>query len=527
MPRRSPAPLPPRPKPTPHSGTFTSRPGPSPRATDLPAQPNFLLLMTDQERAVQHWPAGWAEAHLPALGRLRAHGLSFRQAFTNTCQCSPARATLFTGTYPAVHGVTRTSGTLTAGFQNLARLLGGAGYDVVYKGKFHLNTRYLSTAASQAPGFDQALAQEYGFSGWNAPDAGTSLAAVETMGGGTADNDRRYVLGTSPGDVAGALQYLKTRRPVGAGGKRSNPPFCLVVSLVNPHDVSVFPRLLADAGYALPAFADLPIDLPPNFDDDLSTKPDIQAFFRDRSRFLGDLTTPEQRLQYVRFYAYLHTLTDALIGQILDTLEATGLAGETLVVRLSDHGEMGLSHGGLRQKVYTAYEETIRVPLIFSHPGLFPRPVETDSLASLIDLLPTLAKLAGTPQDGYRFQGVDLSPILKDRTKSVQDHVFYTFDDQLGPELTDTIAGHIRAIRERDWKYCFYFTPTYTTQQFELYDLQNDPLEMHNLADDPRYAAERQRLDALLHQTMQATGATTKRTRAVGALADPITGPPR
>jgi hypothetical protein len=101
------------------------------------------------------------------------------------------------------------------------------------------------------------------------------------------------------------------RRPASRGGKRSQPPFCLVVSLVNPHDVSVFPRFLANAGYALSAFADFPIDLPPNFADDLSGKPDIQAFFRDHSRFLGALTTDEQRLQYVRFYAYLHTLTDA------------------------------------------------------------------------------------------------------------------------------------------------------------------------------------------------------------------------
>jgi arylsulfatase A-like enzyme len=481
--------------------------------------------MTDQERAVQHWPDGWAERNLPGLTRLRQHGLTFTRAFTNTCQCSPARATLFTGTYPAVHGVTRTSGTLTPGFQNLARILGTAGYEVVYKGKWHLNTRYLSTTPEQAPGFDQALAQDYGFQGWNAPDAGTSLAAVATMGGGKAGNDRRYVQEMSPGGAEGVLQYLESRRKP-RGGPRSGPPFCLVASLVNPHDVSVFPKLLDFAGYSLGDFASLPIDLPPNYGDDLATKPGVQAWFRDHAVFLGHLESDEQRLQYVRFYAYLHTLTDALIQQILDTLDAAGLTDDTLVVRLSDHGEMGLSHAGLRQKVYTVYEEALRVPLIVSHPGLFPRPVETDALASLIDLLPTLTTVAGLPNDGrWNFQGVDLSPVLKDPGRSVQDSIFYTFDDQLG--AVAPYPSHIRALRESDWKYALYFDPDSKAQQFELYHLTDDPLELHNLADDPAFAGERQRLDALLRQKMAATGATTDRTEPQGSLADPVMGPRR
>ena len=69
-------------------------------------------------------------------------------------------------------------------------------------------------------------------------------------------------------------------------------------------------------------------------------------------------------------------------------------------MRCSDHGEMGLSHGGLRQKMFNAYEETIRVPLVFSNPLLFPRARETDALASLVDVLPTMLALAGAPASG-------------------------------------------------------------------------------------------------------------------------------
>ncbi len=76
-------------------------------------------------------------------------------------------------------------------------------------------------------------------------------------------------------------------------------------------------------------------------------------------------------------------------------LDSRGLTRDTLIVRVADHGELGFSHGGLRQKDYTAYEEMIHIPMIFSNPRLFPCPVETDCLAGLIDVLPTLLTVAG------------------------------------------------------------------------------------------------------------------------------------
>ena len=81
-------------------------------------------------------------------------------------------------------------------------------------------------------------------------------------------------------------------------------------------------------------------------------------------------------------------------------------------MRCSDHGEMGLSHGGLRQKAFNAYEETINVPIVVSNPVLFGEPAETGALASLVDLLPTIATLAGADVDGAGLRGSDLSPVL-------------------------------------------------------------------------------------------------------------------
>ena len=119
---------------------------------DLPRKPNLLLIMTDQEREVMHWPAGWAEANLPARSRLLAHGLQFTRAQCNTAACSASRATFFTGLYPAQHGVKniiacdnpkdpvqRRLPILPSRLPNLATVMAAAGYHVVLKGKFHLS----------------------------------------------------------------------------------------------------------------------------------------------------------------------------------------------------------------------------------------------------------------------------------------------------------------------------------------------------------------------------------------------------
>ena len=118
----------------------------------FPKKPNIVLIITDQEREVMHWPDGWAEANLPARSRLLAHGLRFANAYCNSATCSPSRATLLTGLYPAQHGVKTLLQSdkpqnraqsrlpvLPSHLPNLARIMEEAGYHVVYKGKFHLS----------------------------------------------------------------------------------------------------------------------------------------------------------------------------------------------------------------------------------------------------------------------------------------------------------------------------------------------------------------------------------------------------
>jgi hypothetical protein len=188
-------------------------------AINLPRAPNIIVLMTDQERHHMHWPKGWAEANLPGLQRLKRRGLYFNRAYTAVTQCSPARALIQTGRFAPVNRVTQTllwPGLVHQDRQpNIASLLREkAGYEVVWKGKWHLS--WAEDAAPGNGGVDftaadiDAMEKNWGWSRWNPPDAGNSLLewmpsefgtydGLATLGGGDPNNDGRYIRGVTPG----------------------------------------------------------------------------------------------------------------------------------------------------------------------------------------------------------------------------------------------------------------------------------------------------------------------------------------
>jgi arylsulfatase A-like enzyme len=505
---------------------------------ELPRKPNLLIIITDQEREVMHWPEGWAEANLPARRRLMANGLHFTRAQCNTAACSSSRATFFTGLYPAQHGVKnlvacndyrepvqRRISILPSSVPNLAKVLATAGYHVELKGKLHLTRPVHYDAASKRYEWTSAdtthLAERYGFHGWNPPDM-SDPTSLSDLGGGAVNNDGRYVdgSGTLAGKPGDADQMFRESAVQFLNSYDGDKPFCLIVALVNPHDVQEYPGrgvrglsfhpTFAQGGYRYEDFRDLPIDLPPNVVDDLSTKPSVHAAFR---QFLaiatGHVLTRERQLAYARFYAYLNQQVDAQVLKLLNALDANGLTNDTLVIRTSDHGELAMSHGRMRQKFYNVYRETLNVPLIVSNPLLYPGPQSTDAMASLIDVVPTLAAVAGAPEpQQYGFKGRDLTPILSNPKASVQDVLHFTYEDDVFPV---TGADCIRAVVERDWKYAVYYDPfTGSPTEYEMYDLARDPLELTNLAhaahSTPASEAERLRLHHRLVQVMHENG---------------------
>jgi choline-sulfatase len=497
--------------------------------TSLLDKPNFLIILTDQTRVPgMHWPDGLAESILPSYARLAAHGLTFHQAHCSAAACSPSRACLFTGAYENLNGI-QTVASLVTGEQlrpaselpNLATMLKSVGYEVVYKGKWDMSQPWevpqMSFDEAEIAKLPQVMEETYGFVGWNPPDSGLSLGlpidetpsdwSLSTLGNAVPDNDARYVHGADPEKVCppdqtpgtgcqtpgfgeSVLEYLER---VGSTPDDERKPFCLVVSLTNPHDIGYYPNGYDTTGGGYPSeVANLGVGLPDNFDDPLTTKPRIQTVFREIVE--TEQLTDQQRIDYVNFYPALQQNVDRLIMDVLDGLDENGLTKSTIIFRTADHGEYGLSHG-LIEKQYTAYREAINVPLIISNPVLFPEPRETDALWTHVDLTATIGELAGADRIGV---GVSQVPVINDPRTSVRESSVFAMDDTLGSgsavaELLTSPASHIRALIRARYTYAVYFTATYAgtpgdssfsagaPYQLELYDKQQDLGELNNL----------------------------------------------
>jgi choline-sulfatase len=537
--------------------------------SNLPKKPNIVFIITDQQTAVEYFDPRWAKDNLPAMNRLRRNGLSFERAHCNSCTCSSSRATLFTGMFPAHHKVTQVleydnpngnkqvgQQILPGNFQTMAKMMKAAGYNVAYKGKFHMNKpvgffdhlknadpddaenpkeqlEYELTKVKGQLYWSQAdvqhIAENYGFDEWTYPDAGDD-ASVFNFGGGDINNDRRFIdgLGQSarygyniPEEErvkASALHYLNHYRE-----QHGEKPFFLVVSLVNPHDVLSYPGTAKAfmtvrvgnqekkvprykyAGYRDRDFENIKVNLPSTVREKLDTKPTVQTKWRELCQAAGQIKSRPRARKYLQFYAYLTSLVDQEIMKVLQALDHNHFTEKTLIVRISDHGDMAMAHGMQRQKMYNVYRETLNVPMIFSNPRAFPKAQTTSALAGLIDLMPTMADIAGVNTRDWTFQGKSLKRILENPGAEVQDYVHYTYDDDYVKTKRPQTMGpsHIRCIVEKDWKYAVYFDPNYgQSAQFEMYDLRNDKEEKWNLA-DPAYAtkaSERQR--ARLHRRL-------------------------
>ena len=471
---------------------------------------NLILILTDQQRTVQWFPKGWEEKNLPAMRFLKQHGMSFPQSVNNTCACTPSRTCVFTGTYPTKNlsnftltefyqptnaaatpynipeenntnvptagpyptALSASENELDPTLPNLATILADAGYDTFYTGKYHLSKGVL--------GYDniyyEADPTRYGFRRWDPPDAGQDVQ-IQNYGGGNADNDGRF--------TQDAVAFVRERAN---HPERYDKPFCLVFSLVNPHDVLGYPNnwvnIENNGGYK-PKDLEGPIDLPPTIDENLrrNYKPSSQ---QNWLTVMGSLRGP-QRKAYLNFYANLMKLVDGKIMEVLDVLRAPKgrrLWEETMIVRTSDHGEMGLTHGGMRQKWFNVYQETIKVPLIWSNPVLFPKPVVCDALVSLVDLLPTIASFCGVKRLGrYGLQGRDYSSLFANPHGKIQDYTYFINTDVKAGQAIPQAAlppNHLAMVRDAHFKYARYYGGTTvrgTTSnrvQEEFYNLASD-----------------------------------------------------
>jgi arylsulfatase A-like enzyme len=498
--------------------------------------PNILLFITDQDRGVLNFPRNWERDNLPGITRLKKNGLTFKNAFTNSCMCTAARVTWLTGYFPVQHGCKYTleedmpapqypqaemplpfpdpDNPTALTLPNLATVMSAAGYNVVYKGKWHCSK----------PAFgDEFIPDDlgqYGFSRWNPPDGGANQDVSEGGGAPSRDgnHDDRYMYDNGDWEQGeeGVLAFL-------ASEASRQQPFCLIVSLVNPHDVLAYPTNFDAFGYTNDWLKGN-IQLPESLDDNMQQKPAVQRQLLRLLLALGPLDTKEKKLAYLNFYGNLMKHSDRYLVKVLDALEATGLLNDTLVIRTADHGEMGLAHGGMRQKNFNFYEESIRVPLVFSNPKMFPGSRSTKALVSHVDFLPTMASLVGAPLSACSdWQGVDYSSvILQSPARPVQDYIAFTFDDYQAGQKTGPYVGegpsvlgprvpnHIISIREGRYKLAKYYDPDGAVPpEFEMYDLLKDPKELRNLAHFTyKRTPEQERQFNRLHDKLTVVAAT-------------------
>ncbi|WP_328724480.1 sulfatase family protein [Streptomyces sp. NBC_00259] len=440
-------------------------------------RPNIVLMMTDDHAVPAIGAYGSAINRTPAVDRLADEGMRFDNAFCTNSICSPARATLLTGTYSHVHGMTtleQPGQKFDASQPSFPEMLRAAGYQTAIIGKWHLG----HGGSSDPRGFDH----------WEVlPEHGVYHDPVFL----TADGERRY---------AGHVTDIITDLALGwLDGRDPDRPFALLIQHKAPH------RAFEPAERHRHLYEHDDIPAPATLHDDYANRAPAAVEARMRMSDLQpyDLKAPvpqclseraEREWRYQRYIKeYLRVIAglDENVGRVLHYLDISGLTDRTAVAYTSDHGFYLGEHGWFDKRFM--YEPSLRIPLVVRWPGVVPAGTSCDELVVNVDFAQTLLDMAGLPAH-ERMQGSSLLPLLRgERPGDWRDSVYYRYFEHLD------VCHHVQAsygIRTRTHKLIHY--PGHGSGQvgasaetrepeWELFDLERDPDELHNRYDDPEY----------------------------------------
>ncbi|MBB2974303.1 sulfatase-like hydrolase/transferase [Mesorhizobium sp. RMAD-H1] len=467
-------------------------------------KPDIVMIVTDQQRYDTIRALGARHMDTPNIDRLAERGVSFTNCHVTAPSCVPCRASLFSGYYP------HTTGVLANG-QEWSRTwiskLRQVGYHTVNIGKMH-------TIPYDAPaGFDERYVVEnkdrYYEGRWFFDEWDKALAAHGLKKQQREEYrkrpDYRSRLGAFTWDLPPHLQsdnfvggmtkwWLKT--------KPLEKPLFLVVGFPGPH-----PPYDPTPDYA-EKYMKRDVPLPEVDEEELQQLPppfvekrhhDVEV---DHDSVAWDLDPSREQLHRLRAYYYANVeMIDREVGEILDALEETGRLDNAIIIFTSDHGDC-LGDHGLSQK-WAPYEQVTRVPLIISAPKRFQGGRMIDEMVQLFDLGPTILEWAGAPlEDSY--EAISLNPALEGVNFEGRDHVFC----EQGRDVNLTGADYLTMVRSRTHKLVHFAGQTYG----QLFDLQNDPHERHNLWDAPEAAGIKQ---TLLTALMEWHVDSTVRTRNI------------
>lgn len=453
-------------------------------------RPNILHIMTDQ----QQWAtiAGRSLCNTPNLNKLAAQGMLFERSYTPSAVCCPARAMILSGAYHWHNGIFNQIHSSPSVHRDMypdvvlySQRLREVGYQLGYTGKWHASwdrcPADFGYEMAGVFGCNPAVLRKYNLN----PD-GVDLPKEKF----TAHPQRMISWpGSEPFPLYGytegaeeAAQEWRTAELASHMMRRfakNAKPWLVEAHFVMPHDPYMPLKKYLDR------YDPKSIPVSPTFQDTFAGKPGLH---RRESSTWGNVTEDDYRGSRAAYYAYAEQV-DTQIGRLLDALEQTGQAGNTIVVCTTDHGDMVGNHR-MWIKGWIPYEECYRVPMIARWPGHIAAGSKTEGLVQTHDLAHTYIQAAGAKALPYA-DGSALQPLFADPMSNAwQDQIMCAY---YGGEFLYTQRI---AITKR-FKYVFNGFDI-----DEMYDLENDPGEMRNVVEDHSYAAFTDDMRARLYEMM-------------------------
>ena len=429
--------------------------------SDGTAAPNILVLMVDQLNGTL-FPDGPAPfLHAPNLKRLAARSVRFRNSYTASPLCAPARGAFMSGRLPSSTGIYDNAAEFPSALPTYAHHLRRAGYQTALSGKMHF------VGPDQLHGFETRLTTDIypADFGWT-PDYRKPGERIDWW-----YHNLGSVTGAGVAEITNQMEYddevahHATAKLYDLARGHDTRPWMLTVSFTHPHDPYVARRRFWDlyegCEHLQPRVPAIPYD-----DQDAHSKRLFDA--NDWRAFdIGPQDVARSRRAYFANISYL----DQKIGDILDVLEAT--RQEAIVLFVSDPGDM-LGERGLWFKM-SFFEGSSRVPMMLCAPGLEPGLVTEP--VSTIDVCPTLCDLAGVDMGGVMpwTEGESLRPVCAGAPRRQPVRMEYAAEGSVAPMV---------ALRQDRWKYT-----NCAVDDEQLFDLDADPDELTNLAADPAHAA--------------------------------------
>lgn len=434
-------------------------------------KPNIVFIITDQHRYDSIGCAGHPVLKTPHIDRLAQEGVRFDRAYVVNPICGPSRASILTGRYPHEHGVVTNLIDMDSHQPTFIQLLSSAGYYTAGFGSITLSPpdeslgfQYIDALQSAASGDSyHRYIEKKGLSELVGQPKGEELP----FGVYTNSLEAEDYVDSYTGRRAAQFIDQNKERPfmVWVGFQGPHPPF----DPPEPYDKMYDPK-------------DVPI--PPKVAGDLEGKPAMEYWHR----FMGCEKLSDELVREIRAHYYGKiSLIDDSIGRIIESLERNNLRENTLIVLTADHGELLGEHQLMYKCEQSMYEPSVRVPFILSGPAPFRGGEVRSEFVQSVDLAPTFLELCGL-EIPYQMQGRSILSLLEGRSDNWPDAAFCegrAFETREGlPE--DELDLPVVMIRTDRWKYIFHRQEEAFS---ELYDLQNDPNEHHNLIGRSEYAS--------------------------------------